>query len=198
MTTALTDTSVDTVVPPAADDVVVPPADAVVPPAEGETPPPVDIDTMEFAVPEGFDATQLNAAEIKAFAKELGLDAAAAQKVADRVIKQRTDFDAAQVQTQADVVAGWAQEARDDKEIGGDKFDATVAAARSVIENANLVAPAFKDFLEQTGLGNHPEMIRVFSRLAPHFKNDTPVNGNGGAPQPKAFSMYDNPTSQHS
>ena len=175
MTTALT---APPVVDPAA--AVVDPAAAVVDPAA-----PVVTD-YEYALPDGFDAAQLNADEIKAFAKDLGLDPVAdkerVQKVVDRVIKQRTDFEATSAATVAEVHASWAEQAKADKEIGGDKFEATLAAARSVIDNPSIVTPEFKTFLNETGLGNHPEAIRVFARRAPHFANDTPVLGGGGAP----------------
>jgi hypothetical protein len=140
----------------------------------------------EFTLPDEFDATQLNADEIKAFAKDLGLDPVAdkerVQKIVDRVVKQRADFEATSASTVAEVHASWAEQAKADKEIGGDKFDATLAAARSLIDNPKFVTPEFKTFLNETGLGNHPEAIRVFARLAPHFANDTPVPGGGGAP----------------
>ena len=209
MTTALTDTTAD-VVTPAADAVVADPAAIVAEPALGadgtppaaDTPPPAATD-YEFAMPEGFDATQLKLDDIKAFAKDLGLDPVAdkdrAQKILDRVIAQRTEFDANMAQTRADVIAGWADQAKADKEIGGDKFEATLLSARSLIENTNFVTPEFKAFLDETGLGNHPEMIRWAARLAPHFAGDTPVIGNGGSPKGDPLSgMYDNPTSRHS
>jgi len=213
MTTALTDKAA---IPPAAD-AAVPPTDAAVPPADGAPPndaavppaggtPPTDAVApadYEFAFPEGVDAATVKIDDIKAFAKDLGLDPVAdkdkAQKILDRVLQQRTDLDSAMAQTKADVIAGWAEEAKADKEIGGDKFDAALAAARGVINNPTFVTPDFKTFLEESGLGNHPEMIRVFARLAPHFANDTPVSGNGGSPKGDPLAgLYDNPTSRHS
>ena len=175
MTTALTDTPVvEPVVPPVVE-AVVPPVEPVTPPVET---PPAD---FEFAFPDGFDAEQVKLDDVKAFAKDLGLDPVAdkdkAQKILDKVIALRGEANTAQ----EEVIAGWADQAKADKEIGGDKFDATLASARTVIENAAFVTPEFKAFLDETGLGNHPEMIRTFARLAPHFTNDTPVPG-GGAP----------------
>jgi hypothetical protein len=138
------------------------------------------VEYTDFALPDGFDPAQIKIDEVKTLARELGLDQANAQKLVDRVIKQRTDFDGAQAQTQADVVARWADEARADTEIGGDKFDASLAAAVSVISNPKIVNPEFKAFLDASGLGNHPEMIRTFARIAPAFANDTPVTGGAG------------------
>lgn len=148
--------------------------------AEDKPAPAAAVDYTDFKLPEGFDAAQIQLDEVKGLAKELGLDQANAQKLVDRVIKQRTDFEGAQSKTQADVVAGWATEARQDPEIGGDKFDVSLASARSVIENPKLVNPEFKAFLDASGLGNHPEMIRTFARIAPVFANDTPVTGGAG------------------
>lgn len=202
MTTALTDTNAAdpaVVADPAA--VVADPAAPVADPAAAEA--AAVVADYEFAMPDDFDASQLKVDDIKAFAKDLGLDPVAdkdkAQKILDRVIQQRKDFDTNEAKTKADVLAKWAEDAQNDKEIGGDKFDATLGAARAFLSNTELVAPAFKDFLETTGLGNHPEMIRMVARIAPHFASDTPVTGGGGNPKSDPLAgMYDNPTSQHS
>lgn len=201
MTTALTDPPVvdpaAAVVDPAA--AVVDPAAAAVDPAAAVADPAAAVvdpaaavlDYADFTLPADFDAAQINLDDIKGFAKDLGLDQDKAQKLVDRVIKQRTDFETATGNTVAEVHAKWATQAQEDPEIGGDKFEATLAAARTVIDNPKIVTPEFKTFLDETGLGNHPEAIRVFARLAPHFANDTPVPGGGGAPSADAVKgMY--------
>lgn len=168
------------VVAPAVEAPAAPAAEVAAKPAAEAA--QAEITYTDFTLPEGFDAKNINTADVTSFAKELGLNQDQAQKLVDRVIKQRSDFEATQATTQADVVAGWAVEAKADPEIGGDKFDASLAAAVSVINNPKLVNPEFKAFLDASGLGNHPEMIRTFARIAPVFANDTPVPGGGGAP----------------
>lgn len=203
MTTALTTPEVvppvvEAVVPAA--EAVVPAAEAVVPAAEAVAPTGAPDAYADFAFPEGFDATQLNVDEIKAFAKELDLPQDKAQKVAERVIKQRGDFETAQATARETQIAAWADEAKADKEIGGDNFDANLALARSVIENPAIVDAGLKTFLDESGLGNHPEMIRTFHRIAKLVGDDgRPVpGGNRPAAAGGVASMYDNPSSKHS
>ena len=135
-----------------------------------------------FAAPEG---VVLDAEVVTAFegvAKEIGLPQASAQKVIDKltpVLKARGDASIAQVK--ADLLAA----ATADKEFGGDKLAASVATARVVIDTC--FTPAFGKFLNDTGLGNHPELIRGLLKIAPHIKQDTHVPagrdpaGNDGA-----------------
>jgi len=180
-----------------AAEVTTPAAEVTAPAAE------VALADYEFALPEGLDPANIKLDDIKAFAKDLGLDPVAdkekAQKILDRVLQQRTDFETAQQTAKDEVLADWAKQAREDAEIGGDKFEPTLAAARSVIANDKIVSPGFKEFLETTGLGNHPEMIRVFARLSPLFANDSPVPGGGGSPKGDPIAgIYDHPSSQPS
>lgn len=205
MTTELTAPPADTT-PPAASADTTPPASADgTPPVVANGTPPADAPPAdyEFALPEGLDPSNVKLDDIKAFAKDLGLDPVAdkdkAQKILDRVLQQRTEFETAQQTAKDEVTAAWAEAAKADPEIGGDKFEPTLAAARSVIANDKIVSPAFKEFLDTTGLGNHPEMIRVFARLQPLFANDSPVPGGGGSPKGDPIAgMYDHPSSQPS
>jgi hypothetical protein len=48
----------------------------------------------------------------------------------------------------------------------GDNADATVAAARTVVEQASTKYPGLKDFLNRTGLGNDPGVIRYLASKA--------------------------------
>lgn len=82
----------------------------------------------------------------------------------DNVIKQRNS---------------WAEDSRNDKEFGGASLDANLAIAKKAVDAYGT--PEMKEFLETTGLGNHPEMIRLFYRVGKTLTEDGFVKGNQNA-----------------
>lgn len=78
----------------------------------------------------------------------------------------------------------WQASAKTDAEIGGANFDTTLVAAKNVL---NVYGnPAFTTFLNTTGLGNHPEMIRLLSKVAKAVGEDKLLAGGAGAGQGNA------------
>lgn len=96
----------------------------------------------------------------------------AAEYQTDQIKTQTT---AMQDQFQA-VVDGWADQARADQEIGGDKFDASVASAISALDKFGT--PELRAYLEESGAGSHPEVIRALSKVG-KMVQETPVLGGG-------------------
>lgn len=77
----------------------------------------------------------------------------------------------------------WADTAKADKEIGGDKWDATVQNATRFANK--MGTPGLKEFLNKSGAGNHPELIRVFAKAGELIREDNPPSGGaGGAGKP--------------
>lgn len=77
----------------------------------------------------------------------------------------------------------WADTAKADKEIGGDKWDGTVQNATRFTKKFGT--PALKEFLNASGGGNHPELIRVFAKAGELIREDNPPSGGqGGAGKP--------------
>ena len=126
----------------------------------------------EFTAPEG---SELDAAVTDAFAgvaKELNLTQEAAQKVVDKMAPLMAQRQAEQVQA---VQKQWRDESTADKEFGGDKLTENLATARKAMDA--FASPALKQTLEQTGLGNHPEVIRMFVKVGKAISEDGFVNG---------------------
>lgn len=126
----------------------------------------------EFTAPEG---SELDAAVTDAFAgvaKELNLTQDAAQKVLNQMAPVIAQRQAAQVQA---VRQAWREQATADKEFGGDKLAENLGAARKAMDA--FASPGLKQTLEQTGLGNHPEVIRMFVKVGKAISEDGFVNG---------------------
>lgn len=130
----------------------------------------------EFKAPEGkqFDNAILGA--YSEVAKELNLPQDAAQKVLDKVAPV---IQARQVEQIAAVQTAWENEARSDKEFGGDKLDENLGVAKQALETFG--SPELKELLRTSGLGNHPEIIRVLYRVGKATSGDRMVSGQGGA-----------------
>lgn len=140
-----------------------------------------------FKAPEGvtLDAPVITAFE--ATAKELGLSQDKAQALIDKVApamhKQTVE---AVAQVRADMLAA----AQADKEIGGDNFVDSVATAKLAMDA--YFAPSFVKFLNESGLGNHPEMIRGLRKAGIPLRPDGWVSGGKAAATGDAREMYPN------
>jgi hypothetical protein len=162
-------------------------------PAEGEAPKPDDKPTVpekyEFTPPEG---TQLNPEVISKFegvARELGLSQDAAQKVVDAMAPQLAAAQTAQFES---IKTGWADSARTDKEFGGDKLPENLAVAKKALDTFGT--PELRTLLNDTGLGNHPEIIRAFYRAGQKISGSNFVPGGASSSSDKSAAAVLYPT----
>ena len=166
--------------------VVVEPAAAVAAVAAAEPAAPEKYEA--FAVPEGvvIDAPTMQAFE--ASARELGLPQDKAQALIDKVAPaMKAQGEVAFATMKTDMLAA----AKADAEIGGEKFDESVATAKLAIDA--YFTPTFAKFLNESGLGNHPEMIRGLRKAGLPLKQDGHIAGNkDGAPLTNAKGFYNN------
>ena len=121
---------------------------------------------------------------LKAEAKKKGLTNEAAQEYLDsqhRAVDTYHQSLMGKFEAERD---GWVKTAEADKEIGGDGFKENVEVSRRLIKEV-----ASKEFYEKVlapksegglGYGDHPEMVRIFTRLAKKgFAEDKAVHGTG-------------------
>ena len=81
------------------------------------------------------------------------------------------------------VLEGWAKQAKEDKQIGGDNFDASVVAAKSALDRFGT--PELKQALDNSGMGNHPEVIRLLVNVAKGITDDdVPAGGDRALAKP--------------
>ena len=109
-------------------------------------------------------------------AKELDLPQEAAQKVLDKVapvIQARQAKEVEQAKT------NWANDSQSDEEFGGENLNANLETAKSAL-NA-FGTDALKSLLQESGLGNHPEVIRFMYRAGKAISEDSYVGNSQGA-----------------
>lgn len=143
----------------------------------------------EFKAPDGreFDAKVLE--QYSQVAKELNMSNESAQKMLDTIAP-------ALAQKQQDAIAAaraeWETSSKADKEFGGDKLSENLAVAKKAMETFGT--PELRTLLNDSGLGNHPEIIRAFYRAGKAISEDGFVAGgtNPKAETSIAQQMYPN------
>lgn len=152
--------------------------------AKAETVP----EKYEFTMPEGVDADSEMLAEFEPIAKELGLSQENAQKLVDLQIKSlqksvqkmQADHEAQQEEAFKEMTTQWAAAAKADSEYGGTKFNENLSVAQKALKQ--FASEGLIEYLNSSGLGNHPEVIRTFVKVGKAISEDKfVVGGQGGA-----------------
>lgn len=132
----------------------------------------------EWAAPEGFEG-ELDQAAIEQFepmAKELGLSQEQANKLVAMHAEsiQRANTDAHEQWSQQQKT--WREDLQNDPDFGGKAFNENVQSAMKAVDKFG--SPGLKEALEQTGMGNHPELVRTFAAIGKAISEDKIVMGN--------------------
>ena len=109
-------------------------------------------------------------------AKELDLPQEAAQKVLDKVAPV---MQARQAKVVEDAKTEWANDSKSDQEFGGESLEANLEIAKTSLNKFGT--DALKSLLSESGLGNHPEVIRFMYRAGKAISEDSYVGNSEGA-----------------
>lgn len=131
---------------------------------------PVTPEKYDLKLKEGSKLDAKHLEKISAFAKAKGLSNEDAQALLDHDEENFSEISATQEEEVKKVKESWLPASQNDKEIGGESFKANVEIAKRVVSRYG--SDEFKSFLETTGFGNHPEVIRVFLRLGKAMTED--------------------------
>ena len=164
-------------------------------PAEGDKPDD-DKDKKQEGAPEAYEfkvaeGAELDTEALKDFepvARELNLTNDQAQKLVDAYPKilagvQQRQADAWQATTEQ-----WAADVKADKEIGGDKLTGNLSAAQRALDQFGT--PELKEYLNTTGLGNHPDLVKTFVKIGKAMSEDGMVSGKENGQRSAAEVLY--------
>lgn len=132
-------------------------------------------ESYEFEMPEGMELDQGLADAVTPVFKELGLNQEQASKLTSayaQVKQQEVQQAQADFDKQLDQ---WASEIKNDKEIGGEAFDANAAIARKAVDEFG--SPELKDLLDNTGFGNNPHIFKFMLSVGKLLNEDQPGSG---------------------
>lgn len=140
----------------------------------------------EFTLPENSPIDDSRLQKIAAMAKERGLT----QEQAQAVLDSEVDLLSAQLEQFEQLKVKWADDAKADPEIGGEKFKENVELAHRVLKKFG--SESFNSELERTGYGNHPELVRVFVKIGKQMAEDQMViaRAQGGEQKSAAELLY--------
>jgi hypothetical protein len=145
------------------------PVVAPVPPVVTPPAPPVEV-KFDLKLPENSPLDQARVEQIKSFAKEKSLTPEQAQMIVERESDALSGYKASQDKIVSSEKAKWIDEIKSHPEIGGDHFDESISLASRVVDKFGT--PKFKEILNNTGLGNHPELVLLFSKIGKAYGED--------------------------
>lgn len=143
----------------------------------------------EFKPAEGQELDTAALEQFEPIARELNLTNEQAQKMVDLYgtkimpMVQKQQAEAWQKQTE-----GWAETVKADKEIGGDKLTANLSAAQRALDQFGT--PDLKEYLNATGLGNHPDLVKTFVKIGKAMSEDGMVDGSNQGQRSAAEVLY--------
>ncbi len=147
----------------------------------------------EWTAPEGFEG-ELDQATLESFepvARELGLNQEQANKLVALHAESLQKQSQAAMEQHSQQMEAWQNDLKNDPEFGGAKFDANVKAAQKAVEQFG--SPGLKEALEESGLGNHPELVRTFAMIGKAISEDGFIpGGKSSGPRSAAEVMYPN------
>lgn len=136
------------------------------------------------------DAAQVE--KIASFAKEHGLSNAQAQAIYNRENAAVTAFEADAVKQHNERKTQWIEEAKKSSILGGEHFDQNVQGAHLTLQRFST--PEFTKLLDETGFGNHPQLLEVFFNIHKATQDDSFVRAGSQSNDLKPTSeiLYDN------
>ncbi|ROU17799.1 peptidase [Kluyvera ascorbata] len=167
-------------------------------PADGDksSQKPDDKEQKHEGAPEKYEFTagegvELDAEALKDFepvARDLNLTNEQAQKLVDAYPKILAGVQQRQAEAWQKQTEGWAETVKADKEIGGDKLTANLSAAQRALDQFGT--PELKEYLNSTGLGNHPDLVKTFVKIGKAMSEDGMVDGSNQGQRSAAEVLY--------
>lgn len=124
----------------------------------------------ELKLPDGSPLESAYLEKIASYAKEQGLSQEAAQKLLERDSSLLTDYRQRQTESLDQMRAQWLESSKADKEIGGDALPKNVELAKRVVDRFGT--ESFKKAINETGYGDHPELVRLLSKIGKAMSED--------------------------
>jgi len=124
----------------------------------------------ELKLPDGSPLNAKALDQVASFAKEKGLTQDEAQAILERESAVLASYVDSQKQELAQKQKEWVESIKTDKEIGGDGFNKTIEMAKRVVDR--FATDSLKKALNDSGLGNHPELVRFVARIGKAMSED--------------------------
>ncbi|HHG1728943.1 TPA: peptidase [Enterobacter cloacae] len=157
-------------------------------PDEKEQKPEGAPEKYELKAGEGVELDTEALKDFEPVARELNLTNEQAQKLVDAYPKILAGVQQRQAEAWQKQTEGWAETVKADKEIGGDKLTANLSAAQRALDQFGT--PELKEYLNATGLGNHPDLVKTFVKIGKAMSEDGMVDGSNQGQRSAAEVLY--------
>ena len=133
-------------------------------------------DFKDLKIPKDVKMSEDAVKEVYEQAKELGLNKTQAQALLDaKSVSENIVLDRAMAQIES-LKATWLEDFKKDPDIGGDRAIETAEHAKRAIDA--FAGDKLKKTLDDSGFGNHPEMLRMLSKVGQKLlANDSFISG---------------------
>ena len=135
----------------------------------------------DFVLPEGMALDKELADKASAAFKDLNLSQDQAQKLVDLQTSQAKAHADAIVQSFNKQVADWKDESK--KSFGAD-YQKQFGLASKAVEQFGT--PELRQLLNDSGLGNHPQLVRFFAKVGKAISEGQPVDGRRAGSEQKS------------
>lgn len=189
------DPTVPPVTPPVVPPVTPPPVTPSEPPKPPEEPPKPGAPAAPAAAPTDYALTlptdsPLTPEELATVQKE-AKDAGLTKEKAEQMLQSKDQTArAAQTRLQEQQAKAfeatktqWRSDVEKDPEMGGDKFNETVALSSRAFKT--LASPELQIWAEKTGLGSYPEFVRLMAKVGKLMSEDRLIRGSVNEPPAK-------------
>jgi len=133
----------------------------------------------EFKLPEGMQLDKEGFDVLEPLLKEAKVPQETAQRLVDLYIQRAEANRNADKAAYSEVVKSWTEQTKADPEIGGAKLAENLGLGARVINKFGT--PAALEVLRDSGLMNHPEVIRMFVKLGRVISEDKFIEPAPGA-----------------
>lgn len=129
----------------------------------------------ELKAPDGSPLAPADVEKVASLAKEAKLAPEVAQKVLEAQSRMVTEYRDRLVTEFQKTSQQWVSDLKADKEFGGEKFNETVESAKRAFHA--YAGPELVKLMNDTGYGNHPEVLKMFARIGAGLKEGRFVSG---------------------
>lgn len=129
-------------------------------------------ESYDWKLPEGVNFDEGGLEAFSDFAKGAGLNNEQANALLGKLAPAIAERQQA---AHVAMIDGWVKSAQADTEIGGPQLQQNLAVAKKAMDQFGT--PELTKLLNETGLGNHPEIVRAFYRAGKAISEDRFVGG---------------------
>jgi hypothetical protein len=154
-------------------------------------------DEYVFTPPDGVEIDEAQLESFGEYAHDLGLSQDQFQKLIDFEMGRAQQAQSQMAEAYSERVSSWAEATKADKELGGEMLDEHLGLAKRAMdafaspELAKLIDTPSTENPDGLGLGNHPEVIRLFYRVGKAISESDLVTGDSKVEGPASLQkMY--------